>query len=355
MGAGAVSLCAAVRVEYASFTLDVALEIGAGHVVAVLGPNGAGKSTLLGALAGLTPLARGRVELAGHVLEDTALRTYVPPERRPIGVVFQDYRLFPHLSALDNVAFGLRCRGRSRAGARREAQAWLTRVGLADNADSHPHALSGGEAQRVALARALAAQPSLLLLDEPLAALDVRTRAEMRRRLRARLAEFTGVKLLVTHDPLEAIALAESLIVIEEGRVVQSGTPAEVTARPRSAWVADLVGVNLFRGEAAGERVTLDGGATLVVPAAGAGAVFAVIHPRAVALHRVPPEGTPRNVWPARIDGLDHDGARVRVRTVGPLAIVAEVTAAAVSALALDQGGEVWVSVKATEIITYPA
>ena len=350
-----MSLRAAVRVEYARFILDVALEVAAGAVVAVLGPNGAGKSTLLGALAGLVPLARGRIEVADRVLDDTALGTFVPPEGRPIGVVFQDYRLFPHLSALDNVAFGLRCRGRTRAGARREARAWLARVGLADRAAARPSSLSGGEAQRVALARALAAEPSLLLLDEPLAALDVRTRAELRRDLHARLADFAGVKLLVTHDPVEAIALAESLVVIEDGRIVQSGTPADVTARPRSAWVADLVGVNLFRGHAAGDRITLEGGATLIVPATNAGAVFAVIHPRAVALHRAPPEGSPRNTWPARIDTLDHDGDRVRIRTVGPLTLVAEVTAAAVAALTLDPGGDVWVSVKATEIVTYPA
>jgi molybdate transport system ATP-binding protein len=193
------------------------------------------------------------------------------------------------------------------------------------------------------------------LLDEPLAALDVRTRAATRRGLRDRLAEFTGVKLLVTHDPLEALALAERLIVIEQGRVVQAGTAAEVTARPRSAWVADLVGVNLFRGQAAGDRVALADGATLIVPGAGRGDVFAVIHPRAVALHRAAPEGTPRNVWPARIDDLDHDGARVRVRTSGALPIVAEVTPAAVAELALDRGDAVWVSVKAMEITVYPA
>jgi molybdate transport system ATP-binding protein len=350
-----MSLVAEVCVDYPDFCLDVAFSVAAGEVVAVLGPNGAGKSTVLAALAGLVPLTRGRVELDGHVLDDTATGVCVPPEQRPIGVVFQDYLLFPHLSALDNVAFGLRCRGATRASARGAAGEWLARVGLAEHATARPAALSGGQAQRVALVRALAVEPLLLLLDEPLAALDVRTRAETRRALRDRLSEFAGIKVLVTHDPLEALALAERLIVIEHGRIVQSGPPAEVTARPRSAWVADLVGVNLFRGEADGDRVLLARGARLVVPGAGSGAVFAVIHPRAVALHRAPPEGTPRNVWPARVDDLDHDGARVRVRTSGALAIVAEVTPAAVAALALDQGGNVWISVKATEIEVYPA
>jgi len=350
-----VSLAAAVCVEYPGFALDVELAIGADELVAVLGPNGAGKSTLLAALAGLAPLARGRIELDGRVLADTAAGIDVPPEGRPIGVVFQDYLLFPHLSALDNVAFGLRCRGLSRPAARRQARDWLQRVDLTEYAAARPARLSGGQAQRVALARALAIQPALLLLDEPLAALDVSTRAATRRELRERLDAFAGVKLVVTHDALEAIALADRLIVIEQGRVVQSGAPAEVTARPRSPWVADLVGVNLFRGRAAGERIQLEGGATLLAPGAGDGEVFAVVHPRAVALYRTLPEGTPRNVWRARIDGVDRDGARVRVRTVGPLAMVAEVTPAAVTALALDQGGEVWVSVKAVEITTYPA
>jgi len=350
-----VNLLAAVRVEYAAFTLDVELAADAGEVVAVLGPNGAGKSTLLAALAGLAPLARGRIEVGGRVLADRTAGVSLPPERRPIGVVFQDYLLFPHLSALDNVAFGLRCRGLARAAARARARDWLARVGLADLALARPAQLSGGQAQRVALARALAVEPSLLLLDEPLAALDVHTRAAMRRALSDRLAEFGGVKIVVTHHALEAIALAGRLVIIEQGRVVQSGTPADVTARPRSAWVAELVGVNLVRGRAAGEQIALTGGATLIAPGAGSGEVFAVIHPRAVALHRTRPEGTPRNVWRARIDGLDDEGTRVRVRTSGPLAIVAEVTPGAVAALALDQGGDVWVSVKAMEITTYPA
>jgi len=163
------------------------------------------------------------------------------------------------------------------------------------------------------------------------------------------------VQVLVTHDPLEAFALAERVVVIEEGRIAQSGLPAEVAAHPRSAWIADLVGVNLFRGRAAGDRLMLHNGTTLVVPPSETGDAFAVIHPRAVALHRTRPEGTPRNVWPARIEGIESIGARVRVRTVGPLEIVAEITPAAVAAIGLDAGGQVWVSIKATEITVYPA
>jgi molybdate transport system ATP-binding protein len=305
-------------------------------------------------LAGLVPIDAGHVVLDEHVLDDTTSGVHVVPEERSIAVVFQDYLLFPHLSVLDNVAFGLRCHGTSQRDARRRAHEWLERVGLDNRAMAKPTELSGGQAQRVALARALAVEPRMLLLDEPLSALDLRTRAELRRALRRQLDAFPGIQLLVTHDPLEAMALAARLIVLEQGRVVQAGSLAEIAERPRSPYVADLVGVNLFRGRASGDHVAL-GEALLSVPGAGTGEVFAVIHPRAVALHRRAPEGTPRNVWRAPIIGLDVEGPRVRIRCGGVIPIVAEVTSAAVEELHLDQGGEVWVSVKATEIVAYPA
>jgi molybdate transport system ATP-binding protein len=350
-----MSLAARVCVRRAAFALDVAIGVEVGETVAVLGPNGSGKTTLLHALAGLVPLEAGRITLDGAVLDDVAAGIGVPTERRPIGVLFQDALLFPHLSVLENVAFGLRCRGRSRGDARRVAGEWLERMGLAGRADARPSALSGGEAQRVALARALATAPRLLLLDEPLAAVDVQARAALRRELRAHLASFAGIRVLVTHDPLEAFALADRVVVLEQGRIVQSGAPAAVTARPRSRWVADLAGVNLFRGRADGGRVVLDGGGELVVAEQLAGDVFAVVHPRAVTLARGRPEGSPRNVWHGRIQEVDVEGvvARVRVATVPP--IVAEVTMAAVAALALAVGEDVWVTVKATEIVLYPA
>ena len=349
-----MSLDAAVRVGLGGLDLDVRLEVGAGEVVAVLGPNGAGKTTLLRALAGLVPLVAGRVVLDGRVIEDPGAGVWVPPERRPVGVVFQDYLLFPHLSALDNVAFGPRCRGASRAEATRRARDWLERVGLLAHAGARPGALSGGQAQRVALARALAADPRLLLLDEPLAALDAGTRAQVRRDLRRHLASFAGGSVVVTHDPLDAVALADRLVVLEAGRVVQAGPPAEVTARPRSRYVADLVGVNLFSGRASGHAVEAGGGALTAADAAE-GDVFVVVHPRAVALHRVRPEGSARNVWPGEVGGLDLEGGRVRVRVEGRPPIVAEVTPAAVAALGLAEGVGVWASVKATEVSVYPA
>ena len=343
-----MSLDATIRLKRDEFALDVQLKVRAGETIAVLGPNGAGKTTLLRALAGLVPI-NGRVELNGQVLDDSAAGRHIPTERRRVGIVFQDHVLFPHMTVLDNVAFGLR------HDSSRIAREWLDRAGLGDRANAMPRELSGGQAQRVALIRTLATEPHLLLLDEPLSALDVTIRAEVRRELSRQLSGFHGVRILVTHDPLEAIALADRLVVLEHGKVVQSGSPAEVTARPRSRFVADLAGVNLLRGQGRGDHIELAGGTALAAPEAGDGDVFAVIHPRAVALYTSRPEGTPRNVWRGRAEDLDLQGERVRVRLSGAVPLVAEVTPSAVRELHLDAGAEVWVAVKATEVSVYPA
>jgi molybdate transport system ATP-binding protein len=235
------------------------------------------------------------------------------------------------------------------------AGSWLDRLGVGEYRNARPRALSGGQAQRVALARALAIDPRVLLLDEPLAALDASARGTVRRDLRRHLASFTGIRIIVTHDPLEAVALADRLVILEAGRIVQTGSAAEVTQRPRSRYVADLVGVNLFRGIATTGHLALAGGAVIHSADAVDGEIFATIHPRAVALHRTRPEGSPRNVWRGHASALDFQGDRVRVGVEGEIRIVAEVTPAAVSDLDLAEGGEVWVSVKATEISVYPA
>jgi molybdate transport system ATP-binding protein len=355
MVAGRMSLEASVRVSVGDLAINVELEIATGELVVLLGPNGAGKTSLLRALAGLLPLEDGSVALDGEVLEAPGAGVRVPPERRPIGFVFQDYLLFPHMTVLENVAFGLRARGASRTDGRRVGAAWLERMDLARFASARPGALSGGQAQKVALARALVMRPRLLLLDEPLAALDAGTRLEMRRELVRELKEFEGTRLLVTHDPLEAMTLGDRLVVLEEGRVVQSGTPRELRERPRSDYVAGLVGLNLFRGSAAGGTVILNGGAELVAPGTGTGDVYAAVHPRAVALYKSKPEGSPRNVWQGTIAGLDLEGDRARVTVSGPVRVVAEVTRDAASDLRLTQGQLVWASIKATEIEVYPA
>jgi molybdate transport system ATP-binding protein len=347
-------LDAAVVASVGRFELEAEVLVHAGETVAIVGPNGAGKSTVLRALAGLLPIEAGHVELDGVVLDGGPAGAFVSPHERPIGVVFQDYVLFPHLTAQDNVAFGLRSRGVPRRRASRQARTWLERVGLGDLADRRPSELSGGQAQRVALARALVTEPALLLLDEPLAALDATTRASTRRELRRHLDAYEGVRLLVTHDPLDAAALADRIVVLEGGRVVQEGTLDALAARPRSRYVADLVGINLLPGRATDGRVDV-GGLVLTVADRVSGDVLVTIPPTGVALSLTRPEGVARNVWPATIDGIERLAGRARIQLRGPVTIVAEVTDAAATELASAGGREVWISVKATEIVVFPA
>jgi molybdate transport system ATP-binding protein len=341
--------------------LRVALEfaVAPGEVLGVLGPNGAGKTTLLRTLAGLGALRRGRIELAGEVLDDPGRQLFVPAEHRPVGLVFQNYRLFPHLGVRDNVAFPARARGAGRHAARRHADGWLERLGLAGLAGRKPAQLSGGQAQRVALARTLAAEPGLLLLDEPLAALDARTRLEVRAELRRHLGAFGGPSLVVTHDPLEAMVLADRLLVIEDGRVVQQGAPAEVARRPASHYVARLVGLNLYPGVPGPDgAVALEGGGVLHAAggAGNAGArVLLAVRPSAISLHTERPRhASPRNVWPGTVTGVELLTDRVRVQVGGSPPALVDVTPDAVAELDLAAGSAVWLSAKATEIECYP-
>jgi molybdate transport system ATP-binding protein len=344
-----VSLDAHLVVRRGQFTVDVALSVPDGQVLGVLGPNGAGKTTALRALAGLEPLTDGYVTLDGLDVTDA------PPEERDVGVVFQDYLLFPHLTALDNVAYGLRARGVRKAAARADAAGWLAQVGLTDHAAHRPRQLSGGQAQRVALARALAARPRLLLLDEPLAALDAGTRLVLRTDLRRHLTSYGGPTVLVTHDAVEAMVLTDHLVVLEGGRIVQSGRPADVARRPRTDYVARLLGLNLYRGTARGHTVTLSGGGALTLAEQADGEVHVALRPSTVALHRTRPEhSSPRNVWAGRVAGVEAVGDRVRVAVGGRPDVLADVTTDAVAELNLAAGAEIWVSVKATELSVYP-
>ena len=350
-----MSLHARAVVDVGELRLDVDLSLNDSEVVAVLGPNGAGKTSLLRAIAGLITLSQGRIVVDDEVLDDPTEGVRVPTERRPIGFVFQEYLLFPHLSVLDNVAFGLRAHGAGRKEADGEARRWLTVMGLDRHERSKPRELSGGQAQKVALARALAVRPRILLLDEPLAALDVAARAEVRRDLRRHLESFRGARLLVTHDPMEAMVVADRVVVLENGRVVQSGSADDLRARPRSSYVASVVGLNLYRGTARDDRIELPSGESIASAGAGHGNVFATVHPQAVSLYRNRPEGSPRNVWAGRIESVDREGDRARVRVSGSVPIVAEVTVASLVQLGFRQGDDVWASVKATEVTVYPA
>jgi molybdate transport system ATP-binding protein len=348
-----VTLDASVRLRRGSLELAIDLHLAEGEVVAVLGPNGAGKSTLLRVLAGLLRPAAGRVAVAGATWDDAPAGTHLPPHRRSVGMVFQDALLFPHLTVTDNVAFGLRTRGVGRAAARRAAAAWLDRVGLGGLGEQRPAHLSGGQAQRAALARALVTDPAVLLLDEPLSALDARTRLTVRAELRRHLAEFGGGTVLVTHDPVDAMALADRVVVVEHGRVVQAGTPAEVNRRPRTDYVARLAGLSLLSGTGEGRAVRLDGGGVVAVAEETAGPVFAAVRPESVALYLSRPEGSPRNVWPARLAGATPHGSTVRCELAGEVPLVADVTAGAFAELGLAPGAQVWATVKASEVAVY--
>jgi molybdate transport system ATP-binding protein len=347
-----VTLSANIGLRLGTLHLEVEVTVAAGAVLAVLGPNGAGKTTLLRALAGLQPIDEGQIEVDGLLLDAPAKGVFVAAEDRAVGYLFQDYLLFPHISVVENVAFGLRSRGKPQP--LQTARGWLERMELEAFASGRPAQLSGGQAQRVALARALAPEPRLLLLDEPLAALDASTRVTIRRELKQHLNRFGGITLLVTHDPVDAAALADTVLVIEEGRVVQEGTIPEITARPRSRYVADLVGVNLWRGQAKNGEVKV-GGNSIYAADAGDGDVFALVHPRSVSLYADRPQGSPRNVWRGIATSLDSVGDRVRVRVEGRVILVAEITNAALAELALVGGEEVWVSFKASEVDVYPA
>ncbi|THA63203.1 molybdate ABC transporter permease subunit [Streptomyces sp. A0958] len=327
---------------------QLTLDAEGGTTIAVVGPNGAGKTTLLRALLGLTPRAHARLRLG-----DTDV-TALPAHRRGVAWVPQDGALFPHMSTLANTAYGLRARGVPRAEARRSAQEWLDRLGVGHLAARRPAQVSGGQAQRVALARALAARPRLLLLDEPLAALDQTTRSQVRHTLRRHLEGFGGVCLIVTHDPVEAVALADRVLVLEEGRTLQDAPPADVTRNPRSPWVARMLGRNAWPGTTTADGLAPAGGGHLVVAdALPAGApALAVIAPEAVSVHREKPTGSPRNVWPGTVREITSGGSRLRVLVGSDRApdLVAEITPQSAAELSLADGVEVWTSVKATEV-----
>lgn len=332
--------------------VDVAFTVPAGQTVALLGPNGAGKSTILDVIAGLLAPSTGGVVLGGRQLGG------LPPHKRSVALLAQEPLLFPHLSALENVAFGPRAAGAGKAASRRTAQQLLERIGVGDLARRKPGQLSGGQAQRVAVARALAADPQLLLLDEPMAALDVAVTPALRQTLRTVLAGRTA--LLVTHDALDALLLADRVVVLDAGRVVEAGATRAVLSQPRSAFAARIAGLNLVTGPWDGHVVRHASGAItgLVAdpaPVPGQDAV-AVFSPSAVSVYDEVPHGSPRNILPAVVTSIEPLGDRVRVRTqCGELPVAAEVTPAAAAELELTPGAAVQLSVKATEVSVYGA
>lgn len=337
---------------------DVSLAVADGETLALLGPNGAGKSTLLAVVAGLLRPATARVSLDGRDLTHTTAggrHTWVTPHDRQIALLAQDPLLFPHLSVRDNIGFGVRAHGQSRSASRAEADRWLAQLGLTDLAHRRPAALSGGQAQRVAIARALAAQPRLLLLDEPMAALDVDAAPEVRQFLKASLAGRSAI--VVTHDVLDAVLLADRVAVLEAGRLVELGATEGVLTRPRSAFAARIAGLNLLRGTWTGAAVRLAGGDLVHgrvrdAPSAEGAPMVAVCRPAAVAVYAAPVAGSPRNLVTAVVTAIEPIAGLIRVRTD---ALTADITPAALADLGLAVGQRVWLSVKATEVDLYPS
>lgn len=357
-------LDADVRLERPEFTLDARIRVEPGEVLAVLGPNGAGKSTILGVLSGLLRPERGHVRLGDRVLTDTAAGVAVPTHLRRVGLLAQQALLFPHLSAAANVAFGPRCAGMDRRAADRTARHWLAEVGVAELADRRPSQLSGGQAQRVALARALAGEPDLLLLDEPLSALDVNSAPAMRALLRRVVRDAGRTTVLVTHHVLDALVLADRVVVLTGGAVVEQGPTREVLTRPRSAFAARVAGLNLVPGTAADGGVrTADGrlvsGRSQQHLDEGVPAV-AVFAPSAVGVFPEPPKGSPRNTVEVLLDAIEPRGDVVRLRAATPGGgpawvdgLAADVTVAAVADLALTPGMPLYFVIKATEVAVH--
>ena len=330
--------------------LEIALDVPEGQTTVILGPNGAGKTTALEAIAGLLPIDRGQIRLGERILDDPAELIFVEPADRDMGLHFQDYLLFPHMTAEENVAFGLRQRGAPREDARRQASQWLEKLDVGSMGGQTPDRLSGGQAQRVALARALAPNPACLLLDEPLAALDVATRARLRLTLREHLEEFPGPRLLVTHDPADAFFFGDRIEVFEEGRVTQSGTPDEIKMRPATRYIAEVAGVNRLEGHASSGSLSI-GSHTLVIPETDVeGPVSVLIPPSAISVHRSRPEGSARNTWETVVDHVEPLGTRARLMTGQPLPLLVDVTLESVAALDIERSTRVWLALKATEI-----
>lgn len=372
-----------VNASMASRDAQFALDVSRGEVVAVVGPNGAGKSTLLGLIAGSLRATGGRVEMLGAALSSES--THVPPHKRTVSYVEQRPLLFPHLNVAENVEFGPRSRGARRGVARERARAELAATGLADLAERKPSALSGGQAQRVSIARALAIDPDLLLLDEPFAALDVSVTPAVRSLLRERLERANQTALIVTHDLLDVVALADTVALVEGGRIVAHGPVDELCAAPPTHFMAEFVGLNLMHGQAVEtDVVDLGGGLRLsgIGEVSAGSPARATFPPNAVSLHRHEVGGSPRNALPVVVRDLESQGAVVSVAleveaggvgvgvgagaglgsggsgtaglSAGAQRLRAHVTPAAIAELNLLPGDRVVASIKASQVALYP-
>jgi len=355
-------LTATLERRLGAFRLDVAFEVPMASTLVLVGESGSGKTTVLRLLAGLLEPDRGRVALDGSIWFDAASRIDVPTSERDVGWVPQDYALFPHLSVAENVAFGLRASGVAREDVRRRAARALERFGLAGVAARRPAQISGGQQQRAALARALVLEPPVLLLDEPLAALDLATRRAVRGELKSLLEGLPCMTLFVTHSPMEALVFGDRIAVLEEGRISQEGAREDLLRHPRSGYVAELMGLNLFRGRVTARepggmvRVETEGGALMAVDPGAGDDLMLAIDPREITLHLEPPGGSAQNLLRGTIAEIVPQpplGDRLRVVLDSRPPIVAEITTRAAAALSLAPGMPVIAAFKASGVRAY--
>jgi molybdate transport system ATP-binding protein len=355
-------LIAELSKRLGSFQVEASLRAESGHTLVLVGESGAGKTTILNLLAGLLRPDRGHVVLDDVALFDSQNAIETPVHARPLGYVFQDYVLFPHLSVFENVAFGLRAQGFPDAKVRRDTEAMLEQLGIEELASRRPARLSGGQQQRVALARALVLKPWLLLLDDPLSALDLQTRREVRTELRQILANLPCVTLFVTHSPFEAMVFGEQIAVVDHGRIVQEGGRDELLRRPRSRYVAELVGINLFQGRVVSRdsdglaAVETSSGLLHALSEDVRDETFIAVDPREITVHATRPSGTAQNVFEGPILELVPEpplGERVRLVLGTHPPLVAEITAHSVHSLQLREGMNVFASFKATAAKSY--
>lgn len=333
-----------------AFMVDAAFDVSAGRTAALLGPNGAGKSTVVAVLAGIEPLNAGLIKLGDRVLDEPDSGVFVPPADRRIGVVFQEALLFRHMDVQQNIEFGPKSLKRNSDQSRRLIELWIDRLDLDHLRSRRPAELSGGETQRVAIARTMVTEPDLLILDEPLAAIDASARPRIRRILARSLHEFGGPAIVITHDPAEAFLLADDIFIIEDGRITQSGSPEDIRMKPATRYAADLAGVNMTTGTAAGGSVVVGNHTLHISDSHVTGEVVITIRPQAISLHRHKPEGSARNSWQTTVRRVESHGEIVRVATGGPLELTAEVTTSGASDVGVAVGETVWASIKATEI-----
>ncbi|HKV73755.1 MAG TPA: ABC transporter ATP-binding protein [Gemmatimonadales bacterium] len=344
-----------------NFVLDLSLTAAEGETLVVVGESGSGKSTLLRLLAGLERPDAGIIALDQAEWFSTESGAWCPPAERSVGLVAQDYSLFPHLTVLENVCFGLRAAGMQAPQARRQAFDMLDRLGIGALSTRRPGGLSGGQQQRVALARALVLDPALLLLDEPLSALDLQTRREVRAELRGMLAALSCVTVYVTHSPLEALAFGRHIAVLDNGSLAQWGSGGELLRHPRSPYVAEFIGLNFFQGTIEGRggglaRIRTEGGVLSVVDPGGEDPVLLAVDPREIVIHADAPSGSTQNVFRGPIVELIPEpprGERVRIVLGTEPPLVAEVSRAAVELLDLQEGRTVFATFKALGVTVY--